>query len=123
MYIRPPKKRRSSPLRVLILLVLVAAGAYFVIYRRDMIEPLQIGPTPTPTATAGEIMDQAHDLYREGDLEAAINTYAEAASLDPVDPMPYVRWASPPTAQRPWLLCAWPLTGTPRGTRRCSRRR
>ncbi len=93
MYIKPPKKRRSSPLRVLILLVLVAAGAYILIYRRDVIEPLQIGPTPTPTATAGEIMDQAHELYREGDLDAAIAAYAQAAALDSSDPMPYV-WES-----------------------------
>lgn len=93
MYIRPPKKRRSSPLRVLILLVLVAAGAYILVYRRDVIEPLQVGPTPTPTATAGEIMDRAHDLYMEGDLEAAIETYAQAAALEPADPMPYVWWS------------------------------
>lgn len=93
MYIRPPKKRTSSPLRVLILLVLVAAGAYILIYRRDVIEPLQVGPTATPTPTAGEIMTQAHDLYMEGDLDAAIDAYAEAAALDPGDPMPYVWWS------------------------------
>jgi tetratricopeptide (TPR) repeat protein len=93
MYIRPPKRRRSSPLRVLILLVLVAAGAYILIYRRDAIRPLQIGPTPTPTPAADEIMDRAHDLYMEGDLDAAIAAYAQATVLDPGDPMPYVWWS------------------------------
>ncbi len=93
MYIRPPKKRRSSPLRVLFLLVLIGVGAYFLIWRRDVIEPIQIGPTPTPTPTADEIMDQAHQSYLDGDLDAAIATYEEAAALDPTDPIPYV-WAS-----------------------------
>ena len=62
MYIRPTKRRQSSPLRVLILTVLVLAGGYILLYRRDLIEPIQIGPTPTPTPTAGDGMDQARVL-------------------------------------------------------------
>jgi tetratricopeptide (TPR) repeat protein len=93
MYIRPQKKRRSSPIRVFFLLVLIALGVYFLVYRRDMIQPIQVGPTPTPTPTADDVMVEAHDLYLEGDLDAAIAKYGEAATLDPTDPTPYV-WES-----------------------------
>ncbi len=93
MYIRPPRKRRSSPVRVLILLVLIAAGIYVLVWRRELIQSIQVGPTPTPTPTAGDVMKQAHDLYLAGDLDAAIGKYSEAAALDPTDPMPYVWWS------------------------------
>jgi tetratricopeptide (TPR) repeat protein len=93
MYIRPPKKRRSSPVRVLILLALVAAGSYILIYRRDVLEPLQIGPTPTPTPTADDVMADAHALYLEGDVDGAITKYEQASALEPDDPDPYV-WLS-----------------------------
>ena len=90
MYIRPPKRRRSSPVRVLILAALAAAGIYFLAFKRDTIQPIQIGPTPTPTPTAGDLMAEAQDLYREGDLDGAMAKYSEAAALDPADPAPYV---------------------------------
>ena len=93
MYIRPPKKKKNSPVRVLILLALVAGGVYILTQRRDLLQPIQIGPTPTPTPTAQDIMAQAHDLYLEGDLDGAISLYAEAAALDPTDPTPRVWWA------------------------------
>ena len=93
MYIRPPKKKQSSPIRILILLILVAAGAYLLVVRRDLLEPIQVGPTPTPTPTAGDVMAAAHDLYLEGDLDGAIASYSEAAALEPADPLPLVWWA------------------------------
>jgi tetratricopeptide (TPR) repeat protein len=93
MYIRSPKKRQSSPIRILILLVLVAAGAYVLIVRRDLIAPIQVGPTPTPTPTAGDVMAEAHEFYLEGDLDGAIASYSQAAALAPTDPMPLVWWS------------------------------
>ena len=93
MYIRPQKKRRSSPIRVFFLLVLIALGVYFLVYQRDMIQPIQIGPTPTPTPTADDVMVDAYELYLEGDLDAAIIKYGEAAALDPTDPSPFVWWS------------------------------
>ncbi|NIV28376.1 MAG: hypothetical protein GWN58_02330, partial [Anaerolineae bacterium] len=93
MYIRPPKKKRSSPLRVVILLLLVAAGIYILVYQRERIPQLQIGPTPTPTATAGDLMAEAHELYLAGELDGAIAKYSEAAALDSSDPSPYVWWS------------------------------
>jgi tetratricopeptide (TPR) repeat protein len=94
MYIRPTKKRNSSPIRVFILLVLVAAGVYLLVWRRDLIKPIQVGPTPTPTPTADDVMAEAHELYLQGDLDNAIAKYSQAAELDPADPMPYVWWAN-----------------------------
>ena len=64
MYIRPPKKRRTSPIRVFILLVLIGGGLYVLILRRDVLPTLQVGPTPTPTPTANDVMAEAHELYR-----------------------------------------------------------
>jgi tetratricopeptide (TPR) repeat protein len=93
MYIRSPKKRRSSPFRVFVLVVLAAAGIYILVWRRDIIKPIQIGPTPTPTPTADEVMAEAHGLYLEGDLDGAIAQYRVAAALDPTDPDPYVWWS------------------------------
>ena len=93
MYIRPRKKRRSSPIRVLILLALVCIGGYILIWRRDMLEPIQIGPTPTPTPTAGDVMARAHDLYLEGDLDGALAGYVDAASMEPDNPIAYVWWS------------------------------
>ncbi len=93
MYIRPPKKRRSSPLRVLILAALAAAGIYFLAFKRDTIQPIQIGPAPTPTPSAADLMAEADDLYWEGDLDGAMVKYSEAAALDPTDPTPYVWWS------------------------------
>jgi len=90
MYIRPPKRRRSSPVRVLILAALAVGGIYFLAFKRDTIQPIQIGPTPTPTPTAGDLMAEAEDLYREGDLDGAMAKYSEAAALAPADPTPYV---------------------------------
>jgi tetratricopeptide (TPR) repeat protein len=93
MYIRPPKRRRSSPIRVLVLLALVAIGGYILIWRRDIIQPIQIGPTPTPTPTVDDMMALAHNLYLDGDLDGAMAKYSEAAALDATDPMIYVWWS------------------------------
>jgi superkiller protein 3 len=78
---------------VFILLVLIGIGAYILIWRRDVIQPIQIGPTPTPTPTANDVMAEAHELYRDGLLDEAIVKYSEAAALDPSDPIPVVWWA------------------------------
>lgn len=90
MYIRPQKERRGSPIRKVIMLALLAAGVYLLVFRRDLIKPIHIGPTPTPTPTAGDVMAEAYELYREGLLDEAMVKYSEAAELDPADPMPYV---------------------------------
>ncbi len=107
MYIRPPKKRQSSPVRVFFLLVLIAAGVYVLVWQRDLIKPIQVGPTPTPTPAAGDLMAEAHELYLEGDLDGAIDKYSQAAALESApeeaesaqgvfgsaDPTPYVWWS------------------------------
>jgi tetratricopeptide (TPR) repeat protein len=93
MYIRPPQRRRSSPIRMFLLLALIAIGGYILIWRRDIIQPIQIGPTPTPTPTVDDVMALAHNLYLDGDLDGAMAKYGEAAALDATDPMIYVWWS------------------------------
>lgn len=93
MYIRTPKKRRSPAWRIVLLLLVDAAGIYILLFRRDIIKPIQVGPTPTPTPTADTILSAANDLYLEGDLDGAIAQYQLAASLEPGNPTPYV-WQS-----------------------------
>ena len=93
MYIRPPKKRRSSPVRVAILLVLIAAGIYVLVWRRDIIPTIQVGPTPTPTPAAVDIMAEAHKAYMDGLLDEAIAKYSQAAALEPRNPTPLVWWS------------------------------
>ncbi len=93
MYIRSPKKRRSSPFRVLLLLVLVAAGVYILVWQRDLIKPIQVGPTPTPTPGADDVMIEARQLYLDGDLDGAIDKYSQAAALEPTGPIPVVWWS------------------------------
>src|SRR5690606_20662723 len=93
MYIRPRKKRRSSPIRVLILLLLTGVGIYIVGWRRDILPSIQVGPTPTPTPAARDIMAEARKLYMNGQLDDALVKYDQAAALEPTNPTPYV-WAS-----------------------------
>jgi len=106
MYIRPPKKKRAAPIRVLILLALVATGAYVLIWRRDLIKPIQVGPTPPPTFSATETMAEADKLYMDGKLDQAMDKYAQAAALDPADPAPYAAWR---------FSCLAPADGQRRG--------
>ena len=93
MYIRTPKKRRSPAWRIILLLLVDAAGIYILLFRRDIIKPIQVGPTPTPTPTADMILTAANDLYLEGDLDGALVQYQAAAFLEPDNPTPYV-WQS-----------------------------
>lgn len=101
MYIRPPKRRRSSPIRVLILLALIAVGGYFVVFRADdlrawgqrVLPSLQVGPTATPTPSVADVIAGARQAYRDGLLDQAILRYSDAAALDPENPIPYVWWS------------------------------
>lgn len=93
MYIRTAKKRRVSVLRIVLLLMIDVAGIYILVFRRDIIKPIQVGPTPTPTPTAATILTEANAIYLEGDLDAAIARYGQAAALEPANPTPYV-WQS-----------------------------
>jgi tetratricopeptide (TPR) repeat protein len=88
-----PKRRRSSPWRVLILLVLIGAGVYVLMQvRQERVETPFI-PTPTPTRIAASYVSEAEDLYWEGDLVGAIAAYERAIEMDPSQVEPYITLA------------------------------
>jgi len=80
----PPRRRMgSNPIRVLIYLVLIAAGLYLITVRPEDIP--QLGkPTPTPTRTAASFIADADNLYLEGQLDDAIAIYEQAIRSDPI---------------------------------------
>jgi len=90
MYLRPRKRRRSNPWRVLFLLLLIAAGIYIytLIQRQEIGSPFV--PTPTPTRSAYSYRTEAQGLYLQGDLEGAIAAYERAIRVAPDDVTLYV---------------------------------
>lgn len=90
MYIRPRKRRRSNPWRVLFLLILIAGAlyGYTLIQRRQIENPFV--PTPTPTRSAYSYRDEAETQYIQGDLDGAIQAYEQAIRLAPDDVNLYV---------------------------------
>lgn len=79
----PPRRRTgSNPARVLILLVLIAAGLYLLTVKPEAI-PQPFQPTPTPTRTAVSYVAEAEEHYGEGELDDAISIYEEAIRRDP----------------------------------------
>jgi tetratricopeptide (TPR) repeat protein len=91
MYIGPqPKKRRSSPMRVLFFLLLISGGIYvYALIKQEQVESPFI-PTPTPTRSALSYADEAQEWYLQGNLEKAIATYERAIALDPGDVLLYI---------------------------------
>jgi len=76
-----PKKRRSSPWRVLTLLVLIGFGIYVLVQvQREPVESAFV-PTPTPTRLPASYITEAEDLYRQGNLEGAIAAYQRALEM------------------------------------------
>ena len=93
MYLEPTirrKKRRSSPVRVLFLLMLISAGIYvYAMIKQEQIESPFV-PTPTPTRSALSYAYEAEDLYLQGKLAEAIAAYEQAIALDPNDVQTYI---------------------------------
>ncbi len=94
MYLEPTiqrkKKRRSSPLRVMILLVLISAGiyVYIVIQQEEVASPFV--PTPTPTRSAFSYTSEANELYLQGRITETIAAYEQAIALEPNNVLPYI---------------------------------
>ncbi len=94
MYIQPKKKRRSRPGRVILMLALIGLGVYALLWRRDeWLQPIHLGPTPAPTPSAQDLMLEAEVLYRDGELNGAIEVYAHIAEIDPTNPEPLAQQA------------------------------
>ena len=86
------KRKRSSPIRILILLVLVGAGLYYAINIVPTTDPLFI-PTPTPTTAPEAYLHQAEQFYSEGKTSRAIEMYQQAISSDPKNINTYIALA------------------------------
>ncbi len=83
------KRKRSSPIRVLILLVLVCAGLYYAINIVPNTDPFFI-PTATATIAPEAYLNQAEALYADGRIERAIAMYREAIKSDPKNINTYI---------------------------------
>lgn len=86
------KRKRSSPIRILILLILVGAGLYYAINIVPNTNPLFI-PTATPTTAPEAYLNQAEQLYSEGRIERAIAMYQQAINSDPKNINTYIALA------------------------------
>ena len=88
---RRPKKR-SSPWRILLLLILIGVALYFNQVVVPATPPLFF-PTPTPTRSPESLVNEAEKLFQEGKLAQAITTYKQAVIADPANPTLYVTLA------------------------------
>ncbi len=88
------KPKRSSPLRLIVLIVLIAGAVYVNRVIVPETPPLFI-PTATPTRSPESFLNEAGDLIQKGKINQAIETYKEAVKVDPRNPAVYVtlaRW-------------------------------
>lgn len=85
-------KKRSSPVRVIILAVVVGAAFYFNQVVVPTIPPLFV-PTPTPTRSPESYITSAETLLAEGKTTLAIQAYTEAIQVNPKNPNLYLSLA------------------------------
>ncbi len=83
------KRRRSSPIRVLFLLGLIAAGLYYCINVMPSVDPLFI-PTAVPTNPPEFYLNDAAAQYSEGKIDNAIDNYQKAIKADPKNINTYI---------------------------------
>jgi tetratricopeptide (TPR) repeat protein len=88
------KRKRSSPFRLIVLVVLVAGALYINRVVVPATPPLFI-PTATPTRSPESFLNEASSLIQNGKINQAIETYKQAVKADPRNPAVYVtlaRW-------------------------------
>ena len=88
------RRKRSSPLRIFVLLALVAGALYVNQVVVPATPPLFI-PTATPTRSPESFINDAGELIKKGKINQAIETYKQAVKADPRNPAVYVtlaRW-------------------------------
>ena len=86
------KRRRSSPFRVLILMILVGAALYYAVNIVPNTDPLFI-PTATPTTPPEAYLNEADALYNEGRISRGIESYQKAITADPKNINTYIALA------------------------------
>ncbi len=87
-------RRRSKPnwFRIILLSLLILAGAYVNRYVVADIQPLG-APTPTVTVAPEAFMAQAEVFFKEGKLLPAIDAYRQAIAARPEDPAAHIMLA------------------------------
>ncbi len=90
MALRP--KRRTSPWRIILLLILIGIALYFNQVGVPATPPLFI-PTPTPTRSPESFVNEAEQFYAQGKLSQAISSYESAIASDPNNPGYFVSLA------------------------------
>jgi len=81
MYLNRPPRRRSSPRRILIYLVLIALFVLVLRFQDDLRRP--VIPTPTATRAAQSYVAEGQASYEAGRLRAAVEAYTQAIALEP----------------------------------------
>lgn len=99
MYLRGSKwnmarrsRRRSNPIKILLLLGLIGAALYF----NQVVVPAMPSPfipTPTPTRSPESILNEAEAFFQQGKLTQAVNAYQEAVLADPQNPANFINLA------------------------------
>lgn len=82
MYTIGSRRKRSSPRRVLILLILIGTGIWLLINQSQVRQQITPPPTPTATRTAKSYVVEAKSLQEAGDMPGTINAYIQAVSLE-----------------------------------------
>lgn len=86
------RTRRSSPLRVILLVVAVGAMVYINQVVVPATPPLFV-PTSTPTRAPESFVSEAESLQAQGKLSPAIQAYAQAVQADPKNPANFIALA------------------------------
>jgi tetratricopeptide (TPR) repeat protein len=89
---RKKRRRPSHPLRILVLLLLIAGAVYLERVVVPTAGPLFV-PTPTPTRSPAAILLEADSLYQAGNLDQSESAYREAIQVDPGKANYYVELA------------------------------
>ncbi len=77
------RRRRNSPVRISIYLILIGAGL-FVLWQTQSgnIDPIGL-PTPTATRTALSFAEEAEAAFSSGDIPESISAYQQAVQIEP----------------------------------------
>mgnify|MGYP000921594509 CR=1 FL=1 len=86
------RRRRSNPIRIILLVVLVGVGLYVNQVVVPATPPLFV-PTPTPTRSPESFAVEAKQFAVEGKMAQAILSYEEAVQSDPKNANNYVELA------------------------------
>lgn len=86
------RRRRNSPIRIAILLLLIVAVFYINQVVVPATPPLFI-PTPTPTRAPESYISEAEEAYNQGKLLQSIDAYKLAIQVDPDNRANYVALA------------------------------